>query len=57
MSLSSTSDILELFVNILVASYKRSLSNSDNLQQSVSIQLPKKQETLSEFQALSLKPT
>ena len=57
MSLSSTSDILELFVNILVASYKRSLSNSDNLQQSVSIQLPKKQETLTEFQALSLKPT
>ena len=41
--------VLKLFVNALTARDKYSLRNRDNLTQPIQMQLPQKQETLSQF--------
>ena len=51
------SEILGLFANILIANHKYSLCNRENKQQSIQMQLSKKQNTISEFFALLLKST
>ena len=48
---------IELFVKILTADHKCSLCNAENLQQSIKMQLFKKQKVLSELCALILKST
>ena len=57
MSLLVISGILGQFVNTLTAYYKYSLSNRENVLQSIQMQLSKKPKTLSELFALLLKPT
>ena len=54
MSLLVIFEILGVFVNILTADHKYSVCNRDNLQQSIQMQLPQKQATLSVFFALFL---
>ena len=57
MSLLVKSEILGLFVIIFTGDHKHSFCNRENLQQSIQMQLPKKEKFLSDFFASFLKST
>ena len=57
MALLVMREILALFVDIMSTDHKYSLCNKENLQQSIQVQLSKKQRPFSGFSSLFLKST